>query len=530
MTRSFVAFVLVVLLGGVGSAPAADADLAGTWRLHVMIQGQRPTLWLIQFQKKLGKWEGAILASMQKLPRGKIENVRVEGELVQFSIKLGETAWTFDGKLGPGAVKKVLGTLDMAGEQMPFAQLEPSKLKTFDSFELTKEMFEHPAGDLELFQMVESLLGEAGERKAKPEEVRSWAEKALKTAEPYGSRWQRDMALLVADSLAGQADYAQVALEYARRAERLLEPEASPETQARALHLLAQALGKTNRTAEAQEALKRAEKFEARAYQEYAKTVFSFRPTLFSGRKTPNNRAVLVELFTGAQCPPCVAADMAFDALQKSYKSSDVVLLQYHLHVPAPDPLTSPDSEARANYYNQEVGGTPVILFNGKAGDPPGGRAEDAEERYKEFRSALNPLLELAGKVELKASASRKDDVIEIAAEYAQKDVSARRLRLRLVLVEEVVQYAGRNGLRYHHQVVRAMPGSANGIAVTDKAGKHTETVDLGALRRQLSRYLDDQEFSRDKRPLNLRRLRIVAFVQSDESKEVLQAVQVNVP
>ena len=56
----------------------------------------------------------------------------------------------------------------------------------------------------------------------------------------------------------------------------------------------------------------------------------------------------LVELFTGAQCPPCVAADIAFDAeAVKSYKAADVVLLQYHLHIPGPDPLTNADSEKR---------------------------------------------------------------------------------------------------------------------------------------------------------------------------------------
>ena len=51
---------------------------------------------------------------------------------------------------------------------------------------------------------------------------------------------------------------------------------------------------------------------------------------------------VLVELFTGAECPPCVAADLAFDALGKTYKPTDVVLLEYHLHIPGPDALTNP--------------------------------------------------------------------------------------------------------------------------------------------------------------------------------------------
>ena len=53
-----------------------------------------------------------------------------------------------------------------------------------------------------------------------------------------------------------------------------------------------------------------------------------------------------MELFTGAQCPPCVAADVAFDVLEKTYKPADLVLIQYHLHIPGPDPLTNAASEA----------------------------------------------------------------------------------------------------------------------------------------------------------------------------------------
>ena len=57
-----------------------------------------------------------------------------------------------------------------------------------------------------------------------------------------------------------------------------------------------------------------------------------------------DKRVVVVELFTGAECPPCVSADVAFDALLETYKPNEVVLLEYHLHIPGPDPLTNADS------------------------------------------------------------------------------------------------------------------------------------------------------------------------------------------
>src|SRR5206468_734917 len=97
---------------------------------------------------------------------------------------------------------------------------------------------------------------------------------------------------------------------------------------------------------------------------EFLKTNIPFKPDTVAARKGKNNRMVVLELFTGVQCPPCVSADIAFDALLKTYKSSDVILLQYHLHIPGPDPLTNKDSEARSKFYG--VQGTPTMVLDGK--------------------------------------------------------------------------------------------------------------------------------------------------------------------
>jgi len=55
-------------------------------------------------------------------------------------------------------------------------------------------------------------------------------------------------------------------------------------------------------------------KLEARDYADYAKTL-PFKPEAFAGRKGKSDRGVLVEVFTGAECPPCAAVDLAFDGL-----------------------------------------------------------------------------------------------------------------------------------------------------------------------------------------------------------------------
>src|SRR5262249_34687999 len=152
------------------------------------------------------------------------------------------------------------------------------------------------------------------------------------------------------------------------------------------LNLLANALTKAGKADEAKEISAKLDKLSLEAVS----------PVKFAGRKGKSERVAVVELFTGAECPPCVAADLAFDALGKTFNAKDVVLLQYHLHIPGPDPLTNPDSVARRGYYRDDIDGTPKILFNGKLQDFEGGGFDEAQERYDEYVGALTPLLEKA--------------------------------------------------------------------------------------------------------------------------------------
>ena len=105
---------------------------------------------------------------------------------------------------------------------------------------------------------------------------------------------------------------------------------------------------------------------------------------------------------------------------------------------------------------------------------------------------------------------------------------------LRFALAEERVRYTGGNGIRYHHMVVRAMPGGVKGVALTKKSAEETVTFDPEALRGELTKYLDDfakneGQFPRSDRPLAMKNLKLIAFVQNDATREVLHAVQVDV-
>jgi hypothetical protein len=303
------------------------------------------------------------------------------------------------------------------------------------------------------------------------------------------------------------------------------------DTQAQILSLAAIALRGGGQTKEADTLDVRLDQLED-AELNTSKSALNFKPEKFPGRKTKSNRAVLVELFTGAQCPPCVASDMAFDGLEKTYQNGEVVLLQYHMHIPGPDPMSNTDSDLRfdfyADAYRQQVRGTPANLFNGKLEATGGGDRDDAPDKYKEFCDAVNKLLEAPDTLKLSASAVGAGAKIDIHAKVANLDKPGDKIRLRLALVEDRVRYKGGNGLQYHHRVVRAMPGGAKGIPVKEKDFEHKVSVDLEELRAGLNKYLND-EYREGPRPMRLRHLSLVAFVQNDASLEVLQAVNVPV-
>lgn len=530
---------LAGLLLTAATAPAADAP-AGTWKLTFYTLNQERgaleprTLWLLKLDNAGGKWAAEVLSTMPNVPETTIEDLKVANGTVSFGLKLGRQDLSFEGKVPGAQAEKIRGSLAQGRNVIP-AELEATKLTALDDeFELNKELLAKQPDSPSAFDAALMLLAEAGKKKATAEDVRGWADKAFKASDAYGPRWQREIGIRITSALVGQEPFAPVALEYARRVERLVDPEEDAQSQIRPLTMLREALEKNGKADEAKEITARLGKLESKADQEYLKKMPPFKPDAYAGRKAKSDRVVLVELFTGAQCPPCVAADLAFDGLEKTYKPSEVLLLQYHLHIPGPDPLTNPDTVARSDAYGDEIEGTPTIFFDGKPKAGGGGGIPESQKKYMAYREVIDPLLETPAQAKIKAAVTRKGDKLDITAEVSDLEKTGEKVRLRLALVEEQIRYTGSNQLRFHHRVVRALPGGAAGLALPDKTGKQQVTVDLAELRKKLGDYLDDyskqRPFPNANRPLDFKKLSVVAFVQNDADKSILQATEVEVP
>jgi hypothetical protein len=390
------------------------------------------------------------------------------------------------------------------------------------------------------------LLRGVAKTNPKPPEVDKWVNLIAADAARYGPRFARESAILTAEVLNTQGGYSPIALKAATKGAEGLTDKVPLATQSRALKALKAAQTASGQVNEARETDVRLVKVEAGLDAEYAKKVPPFKPEKVAGRSNKDaNRLVVMELFTGAQCPPCVAADVAFDALEKAYDANDVVLIQYHMHIPGPDPLTNPDTIARWDYYRgkfaENVRGTPTTLFNGKPFEDydkepthrGGGAMANAENKFRQYRAIIDPLREAKAEVTVIGSAKRTGDKVHVEVAVDGAKEPGEKVRLRFLVVEEKVKYVGGNGLRFHHKVVRAAPGGAAGMPLTGKDAKQAIDVDLAGIKKDLTKYLDgyaaDRPFPNPDRPMDLAHLSVIALVQDDATGEILNAAEFEV-
>jgi hypothetical protein len=364
-----------------------------------------------------------------------------------------------------------------------------------------------------------------------PMELKTWAELASQSANEFGPIWTAEVNTQIAMALMTRK-HEPLAVEFATKAEKALDETCSMELQVKVLQTLSRLVNDTGNRAVAPNVSARLAKLEETLDNEYVVKVPPFKGQKYAGRKGQSDRAVVMELFTGAQCNPCIAADVAFDVLGKTYKPTELVLIEYHLHIPGPDPMTNAATEARAKHY--KANSTPSTFFNGKPKAGGGGAMAAAEKKYATYRAIIDPLLEEPAACKIKATARQVGDKVQIQTNVADLEKPGKDAKLHVLLVEETIRFVGSNKIRFHHQVVRAMPGGAAGVSVMNPAQSVNQEVDLGNLRKQLVGYLDHYEetmrtFPQVSRPLDFHGLRVIAFVQDDSTNEIMQAVQVDV-
>ena len=235
---------------------------------------------------------------------------------------------------------------------------------------------------------------------------------------------------------------------------------------------------------------------------------------------------VLLEQFTCARNPDCITVDTTLAGLDRTYPTSMVISLRYHLHDPQHDPLTNEDNEARFfNYYR--TSGTPRLYLDGVPVGGIIGTVSDAPARYNDIRNMLSTQYSKDSGISIALSGVRNGDKIEISANVDVADATNEGLRLRIVLAENEVAFRGYNELRAHSMVARKMIGGDRGFAATEGKLAWQGTVDVNEIRDSLHAYLTKYEenfgIEFSSMPLDLESLSLIAFVQDDTTHKVLE-------
>jgi hypothetical protein len=258
--------------------------------------------------------------------------------------------------------------------------------------------------------------------------------------------------------------------------------------------------------------------FEARL--ENKQKELPFTPEPYKPDKTWEGKAVLAELFTGSECPPCVGADLGFDGLITAFEPRFLAVLEYHLPIPGPDPMMNPAARKRAQEYG--VTSTPSTFFDGEARAGGGGNRSMAGDKFRQFAGEVKDRLSGRPEVRLEVKASRAADLVRV--EF-KADRTPSGVDFNLALVQEEEKFLGRNGLPFHKMVVREFVTLDEAEV---KAGTHT--IDVAAAEAAAASLLADYErersfrFAVKKDRIGRSALRVVLFVQDRATKKVLNA------
>ncbi len=268
----------------------------------------------------------------------------------------------------------------------------------------------------------------------------------------------------------------------------------------------------------------------------------SFNPGRFKGKT--NGNIVLAELFTGAQCPPCAAADNAFDILSEYYPKDAVVILEYHVHIPAPDPMTNPDTFARYKFYGGNFG-TPTVIFDGKEKITGGGPKFLAANRFNIYKYSIDKYFDEKPAVKISGTADQSGNQVKVNLTLTKEKKLNKDLSLHIALVEKSIHYNGSNGITKHMFVVRNLIKGADGIPLSmdKKNEKFSESFNVAEIEKNLSAYLDDptkdaswrqgvpfKGWNQRTDKIDRNNLAVAAWIQNNNSKDVLQSFYVDVP
>lgn len=250
------------------------------------------------------------------------------------------------------------------------------------------------------------------------------------------------------------------------------------------------------------------------------------------------NRVVLCEMFTSVRADPAIASELSTAALQRRFGADRFVVVRFHPLAPAGrdtvggDPLANGASLTRLVYYQGLQ--VPQLWLDGSRHPDPEGLLANLPSIHRYLSTAVEKRLASESAWTLKLFANESDGMLTVTAEATGKTPATESQRLRLLLVESHVSMPRAvNGVRRQDMVVRAQLDDSDGVESTDGEFAFDVQIKLDDIRKQLTddlvRYERRQGMEFAEKPLDLKGLHVVGFVQDNTTREVLQAAIIKV-
>ena len=244
-------------------------------------------------------------------------------------------------------------------------------------------------------------------------------------------------------------------------------------------------------------------------------------------------RSVLCELFTSVRADAAVASEMSTAALARRLGADRLIVVRYHpLDVASSnqgtgDPLANDGSLTRLAYYRGRA--IPSVYLDGRRLPATDGLLADTPRIHRQLVRETIKRLAAPSDWTVTLAAKRTGAKIQVTAAAKSSKLADGEYRLRLLLVEERVPMpAASCGIRVQEMVVRWQINGGDGLAPRDGRFSVTETLSIDDVR---SRLVDDlarferlQGMNFPEKPLELKSLFVVAVVQDETTREVLQA------
>lgn len=213
-------------------------------------------------------------------------------------------------------------------------------------------------------------------------------------------------------------------------------------------------------------------------------------------------KKVLLEIFTNSHCPICPAAHSAIDAyLQNGQYKEQVNFIYYHMVFPYSDDALhqhNPIDASARNLYYGPFSSTPRGVFDGQV----------QNNSYANWANVIDGLAVQQSPFEITLQGSVNGSNVTVMASIKQtENITPGNLVAHFIAVEDV-NYAGRNGISFHKNVMRKMYPSASGRSFSIALNQTIQLDEVTALN-----------------PLwNLGELGYLVFVQNTQTKAVYQS------